>query len=77
MLDTTRSAQGEAVGEVWPALPYEEWQDTLDTLQMWTQIVGKVKLELVPFLNQWWQVGFTVTARGLTTSTIPVGHRIF
>ncbi len=77
MMDATTTAQGDAVGEVWPALPYEEWKDTLDTLHMWTQIVGKVKLELVPFLNEWWQVAFTVTARGLTTSTIPFGRRVF
>jgi len=44
---------------------------------MWTQIVGKVKLELTPFLNQWWNVAFVVTARGLTTSTIPFGERMF
>ncbi len=44
---------------------------------MWTQIVGKVTLALVPFLNEWWQVGFTVTARGLTTATIPFGRRVF
>jgi hypothetical protein len=37
VMDTTRSAQGEAIGEVWPARPYQEWQDTLDTLHMWTQ----------------------------------------
>ena len=77
MMDATGSAEGDAVGEVWPALPNEAWQDTLDTLHMWTQIVGKTKLELVPFLNQWWEVGFTVTARGMTTSTIPFGHRVF
>jgi hypothetical protein len=63
--------------ETWPALPYEAWQDTLDTLHMWTQVVGKVKLELMPFLNQWWEVAFTVTARGLTTGTIPFDHRVF
>jgi hypothetical protein len=77
MMDATIPAQGDAAGEIWPALPYEEWQGTLDTLHMWTQIVGKVKLELVPFLNEWWQVAFTVTARGLTTSTIPFGCRVF
>jgi hypothetical protein len=44
---------------------------------MWTQIVGKVKLELTPFLNEWWNVTFAVTARGLTTSTIPFGQRMF
>jgi hypothetical protein len=76
-MDATRLAQEGSVMEVWPALPYEAWRDTLDTLHMWTQIVGKVKLALVPFLNQWWEVGFTVTARGLTTGTIPFDHRVF
>jgi len=53
-------------------------QRTCDgSMQEWTQIVGKVKLELVPFLNEWWQVGFTITARGLTTFTIPFGRRVF
>jgi hypothetical protein len=77
MSDAKTQDQAEAVGEVWPALPYQDWKATLDTLHMWTQVVGKVKLELVPFLNEWWQVGFTVTSRGLTTSTIPFGRRIF
>ena len=67
-MDATIPAQGDAAREIWPALPYEAWKDSLDTLHMWTQIVGKVKLELVPFLNEWWQVAFTVTARGLTTA---------
>jgi hypothetical protein len=63
--------------ETWPELSYLDWKDTLNTLHMWLQIVGKLKLELVPFLNEWWQVGFTVTARGLTTATIPLGSRVF
>jgi len=63
--------------ETWPALPYEEWKDTLDTLHMWTQVVGKTKLELAPFLNEWWEVGFSVTARGLTSGTIPFGQQVF
>ena len=62
---------------VWPALPYAEWQATLTTMHMWLQIVGKVKLELTPFLNDWWNVAFRVTARGLSTSTIPMGQRVF
>lgn len=61
----------------WPALPYAEWKPTLTTLHMWAQVVGKVKLELTPFLNDWWNVTFTVTARGLTTGTIPYGQRTF
>ena len=76
-MDATTTVQGDGVEEIWPALPYEAWKDTLDTLHMWTQIVGKVKLVLVPFLNEWWEVAFTVTARGLTTSTIPFDHRVF
>src|SRR5262249_43805970 len=67
----------QSTTETWPPLPYDAWKDTLDTLHMWTQVVGKVKLELVPFLNEWWEVAFTVTARGLTTGTIPFGRRVF
>jgi hypothetical protein len=44
---------------------------------MWLQVVGKVKLELTPFLNDWWNVSFSVTARGLTTRLIPFGQRVF
>ena len=76
-MDATTVGQGNEVGAVWPDLPYGDWKETLDTLHMWTQIVGKVKLELVPFLNEWWNVGFYLTARGMTTSTIPFGRRIF
>jgi hypothetical protein len=76
-MNSMMPANQDDVAEVWPALPYQEWKDTLDTLHMWTQVVGKVKLELVPFLNEWWEVAFTVTARGLTTSTIPFGRRVF
>jgi Family of unknown function (DUF5996) len=64
-------------GETWPASPCAEWKPTLTTLHMWTQIAGKVKLELTPFLNEWWNVTFTVTARGLTTSMIPFNERMF
>lgn len=63
--------------EIWPALPLAAWQDTYDTLHMWTQIVGKVRLALSPPLNHWWQVTLYVTPRGLTTSTIPYGTRSF
>lgn len=57
--------------ELLPSLPYKDWKDTLDTLHLWMQIVGKVKLKLNPFLNQWWEVAFYVTARGITTGRIP------
>ncbi len=61
----------------WPELPLDEWQSTLDTLHMWLQIVGKTKLELTPFLNQWWNVALLPTPRGLTTGVIPYGARSF
>ena len=61
----------------WPALPPDAWQDTRETLHMWTQIVGKVRLELTPKTNHWWNVALQVTARGLSTSTIPYGERVF
>ena len=57
--------------ESWPELPYEAWKDTCDTLHMWTQIVGKVRMELSPVVNHWWHVALYVTPRGLTTSVIP------
>ena len=76
-MSSTLEAKQDEAAEVWPPLPYKEWKDTLDTLHMWMQVVGKVKLELAPFLNEWWEVAFTVTARGMTTSTIAFGRRIF
>lgn len=63
-------AQEDATGP-WPALPWDAWKDSCDTLHLWTQVVGKVKLALTPFLNEWWNVGLEVTPRGLTTSIIP------
>ena len=55
----------------WPALAWDEWKDTADTLHMWTQIVGHTRLALCPPQNHWWHVTLYVTARGLTTSPIP------
>jgi hypothetical protein len=62
--------------DLWPELPYPAWRDTALTLQLWTQIVGKVRLALSPWINHGWQVPFYVSARGLTTSPIPFGHEI-
>jgi hypothetical protein len=63
--------------KAWPALPLAEWQDTLATLHMWTQIVGKVRLALSPHVNHWWEVPLYVNARGLTTSPIPYPPEVF
>jgi hypothetical protein len=58
--------------EIWPALPYGAWKDTLATLHMKLQIVGKVRLSLTPFEPQWANVPLYLTGRGLTTS--PMAH---
>ena len=66
-----------AAHDVWPALPLSAWQDTYDTLHLWTQIVGKVRTALSPPTNHWWSAPLYVTARGLTTSPIPYDARTF
>jgi uncharacterized protein DUF5996 len=59
----------------WPELTLATWEDTRDTLHLWTQVVGKVRLALEPMLNHWWQVPLYVSARGLTTSLMHVDDR--
>ena len=61
----------------WPELPTAAWRETYETLHLWTQIVGKVRLARTPWLNHSWHVALYVTARGLTTSPIPDGARTF
>src|SRR5947207_13233582 len=61
----------------WPSLPFAEWKDSAITLDMWTQIVGKIRLTLSPWTNHSWHVTLYVTARGLTTSPIPHGLATF
>jgi hypothetical protein len=63
--------------ELWPALSLKDWKDTYATLHMWTQIVGKIRLAQTAPLNHWWNVTLYVTSRGLTTSAMPYGDRLF
>ncbi len=56
----------------WPSLEWREWQATAETLHMFTQIVGKTRLALTPRQNHWWNVTLYVTARGLSTSAMPL-----
>jgi hypothetical protein len=64
------------VATVWPEIGYPQWRDTLMTLQLWTQIVGKVRLSLTPWVNHSWQVPLYLTARGLGTSPMAVGAEL-
>jgi hypothetical protein len=70
--------RSNGVPTAWPQLPpLEDWKDTLATLHMWTQVVGKIRLELAPSINHSWGIALYVTTRGLTTSPIPQGGRTF
>jgi hypothetical protein len=62
---------------LWPALPYDAWKDTYETLHMWTQVVGKVALAQAPPLNHSWGVALHLTARGLSTAVLPYQARSF
>src|SRR4051812_1714203 len=65
---TVEGAHGAAE---WPRLRLADWTETRDTLHMWTQIVGKVRMAHAPMLNHWWQVTLHLSPRGLTTLAIP------
>src|SRR6185295_15058925 len=76
-----RHAQGSGMSNnsqtPWPELPTAAWRDTCATVQLWTQIVGKIRLTKSPWLNHSWHVTLYVTPRGLTTSPVPDGTRTF
>ena len=61
----------------WPELPFAEWSDTAETLHMWTQIIGKIRMVQSPWMNHSWHVTLYVTPRGLTTGSIPHGNLTF
>ena len=62
---------------LWPELPTARWRDSCETLHLFTQIVGKIRLKRSPWLNHSWHVTLYVTARGLSTSPVPDGARTF
>lgn len=66
--------RGLSNAELWPELHLRDWVETRDTLQMWTQIVGKVRTALSWPVNHWWHSTLFVTPRGLTTTAIPDGR---
>ena len=61
----------------WPDLRYAAWRDTCDTLILWTQIVGKVRIACTPLINHWWNATFDVTSRGLLAAAMPYRGRTF
>src|SRR4051794_40979952 len=65
------------MSDAWPELHYAEWGDTCETLHMWAQIAGKIRMAKTPPVNHYWHVPLYVTTRGLGTSPIPDGARTF
>jgi Family of unknown function (DUF5996) len=60
---------------IWPDLPLAEWSEACDTLHLWTQIVGKVRIALTPLINHWWNATLLVTASGLAAPAMPYRGR--
>lgn len=75
MLEESRGSR--SLEEYWPELNLGSWKETYETLHMWTQIVGKIELELSPALNHWWESALLVTPSGLSTYPIYFNHRSF
>jgi hypothetical protein len=69
--------QNTAQIQGWPQLRLRDWTDTKNTLHMWTQIVGKIRMAHAPMVNHWWHVTLYISPRGLTTSTIPYRNGAF
>jgi hypothetical protein len=61
----------------WPSLPYEDWKETLDTIHMYSQIPGKIRLALSPREPEWQHTALYVNSRGLTTGPIPYRGQTF
>jgi hypothetical protein len=76
LVPVLRSFVMQPTESAWPDLPYAPWRDTAATLQLWAQIVGKVRLKLTPWLNHGWHVPLYVSARGLATSPVPFGTEV-
>jgi hypothetical protein len=62
--------------DTWPSLPLSEWKGTYETLHMWTQIIGKIRLALTPFINHWWNTTLYVSPRGLTTTAMHYNNQL-
>jgi len=69
--------EGPARTYDWPTLMVDDWTATRDTLHMWVQIVGKIRMVHMPLLNHWWQVTFYVSPRGLATGSVPYRNALF
>jgi hypothetical protein len=74
IIDQNKSSD---VDTLFPSLPIEEWEETKNTLHLFFQIVGKIRLTLFPKMNHWWHVTLYLSPRGMTTRPIPYKGMIF
>ena len=68
---------GVSTNSQWPDLPFAAWRETCETLLLWTQIVGKVRIACTPLINHWWNATFAVTSRGLIAPAMTYRGRTF
>ena len=61
----------------WPDLAMFDLRPTIDALHLWSQVVGKVRLMLTPWINHSWQATFYLSSRGFATGPIFVDTRAF
>ena len=76
--DANRSdANSSDANPQWPDLPYAAWSGTCETLLLWLQVVGKVRIACTPLINQWWNATLYITSRGLAAPAMPYRGRTF
>lgn len=61
----------------WPKLDYHDLKDSIASVHMWTQIIGKIRLRQMPWINHSWQVTLYVSPTGLTTGSMPYEGGVF
>ncbi|MEM7678564.1 MAG: DUF5996 family protein, partial [Myxococcota bacterium] len=69
------ASKNRSTSEDWPALPWAEWSETMTTLHLWTQIIGKLRLQRMPWYNHSWHVTLYPTARGMSTGPLAFNGR--
>ena len=65
------------MNKTWPRLDFQEYKETVAVVHLWTQIIGKIRLRKMPWLNHSWHVSLYVSPRGFTTGSIPDDQGLF
>ncbi len=65
------------MNKLWPGLEYQDYRESAAVVHLWTQIIGKIRLRKMPWLNHSWHVSLYVSPRGFTTGSIPDEQGLF